>query len=164
MSTCKRYPLDPLLQQREERVDESARQLHERADEKRRAELTHERAERERLDHENETERLTYQEVRRVDKVGASSEDLRRLHAWRLAQAMQAEALQAREQAACEQRRKAQKLEDEARKSLADVRAEAKVIEKHRDRFIERERKAEQTRLEEEVEDTVYARWGRRHD
>lgn len=164
MSTHKRYPLEPLLEQREERVDERARHLAERANQKSRAEMTRANAERERHAHEHETRRIAKMEARRVDEGTASPEDLRRFHAWRLAQAIQAEALEARERAAREQEREAREQEAKARRELADARAQAKVIEKHRDRFAERERKAELARLEDEVEDTVNARWGRRQD
>ena len=158
----KRYPLDPLLHQREERVDERARELQERARERQRAERARAAAEREREEHAERTARLTQSEAERFEAGEADAGDLLQLHAWRIAQREQAQALEQREQAARKYQLQATDQVSQARQGLAEARAEAKVVEEHRRRFRQRERKDEERRLEQEVEDVVHAQHCRR--
>lgn len=162
MAPKKRYPLEPLLQKREEEVDVRARELRERMEAARQAELRRQRALRERQDHARWISVETQGEADRFDAGDAAAQDMMRLHAWRLAQACRAEELAQRESAARERVEKADRQEGEARAQLAQARAGAKVIEQHRDRFEAEERKAEERKAEGEVEDLVNARWSRR--
>jgi len=158
----KRYPLDPLLQKREEEVDVRARELRERMEAARQAEARRQQALRERQDHARWISVQTQEEADRFDAGDAAAQDMMRLHAWRLAQACRAEELAQREAAARERAGKAERQEGEARTQLAQARAGTKVIEQHRDRFEAEERRAEERRTESEVEDLVNARWSRR--
>lgn len=141
-----------------------ADELHQAADHTRRAEQTRLRAEREKEEHAVRTRRETEAEAERFDDGQAAAHDMMRLHAWRVVQAQRAESLAERERAAHERALEAQHQESQARQQLADARAQAKVIENHQQRFNDQERKAEERRLEEEIEDGVNARASRRRD
>lgn len=141
-----------------------ADELQQAADQTRRADQTRLRAEREKEEHAARTRRETEAEAERFDEGRAAAQDMMRLHAWRVVQAQHAEALAERERAAHERAREAQQQESQARQQLADARAQAKVIENHQQRFYVEERKAEERRLEEEIEDGVNARASRRRD
>ncbi len=164
MPLKKRYPLEVLLQQREEQVDVRAGELQLAADQTHRAEQTRLRAEHERKEHAARTRREAAAEAERFDEGQAAAQDMMRLHAWRVVQTQRAEALAEGERAAHERALEAQHQESQARQQLADARAQAKVIENHQQRFNDEERKAEERRLEEEIEDGVNARASRRRD
>lgn len=141
-----------------------ADELQQAAEQTRRAEQTRLRAEREKQEHAERTRRETRAEAERFDEGQAAAQDMMRLHAWRVVQAQRAAALAEREQAALTRALEAQKQESQARQQLADAQAQAKVIENHQQRFNDQERKAEDRRLEEEIEDGVNARASRRSD
>lgn len=162
VASKKSYPLNPLLQRREEEVDLRARELQEKADQTRRAQQRRSQAVRQRQDHESWIHVETQGEAERFDAGEAAAQDMMRLHAWRIVQAQRAQELADREQAARERAHQAERDEHEARDHLALARAGAKVIEQHREQFEAEERKAEERRLEGEMEDVVNARWSRR--
>ena len=158
MSSRKKYPLEPLLDQRAQRVDERARELLARREEATRAEQHRARAEQRRVEHQLDTVERSTSEVERFEVGEAVAADLMRLHAWHAVRQQEAEALQRQEQAARRDATEAERKEGAARAELAQARAEAKAVEHHRERFDAAERKAEQARWDEEAEDLVAAR------
>ena len=158
MATSKRYPLELLLRQREEAVDERVRVLLERVEAVREAEVVRGLAVRDRLEHEEISVRQKRVEVDRLVAGEAVVGDLGCLDAWRVVQAERALQLVRAEEEAVGRECRARQREDDARGALADARAGVRVMERHRDRFWMEERRAEELRVESEVEDVVNAR------
>jgi len=151
----KQYPLEPLLTQREDAVDEQTRVLHERTDAAAQAERTRQRVVQEREEHDERTALQTRGESDRFDAGHASARDFARLGAWRSVQAHIGASLEQRESMAAGQERCAKQRVVEAQAELARARVAAKVVEQHRERFLAEVRREEERIVETEVDELV---------
>jgi len=161
----KRYPLEPLLDQREREVDARVGVLRDSMVALSEAERARAVSTMEREDHEVSTSVETRGEADRCDAGGAVVEDLACLHTWLVGRAMEAAVLVQRERAAFGRERQAMQRTVEARSQLAEARAGAKMNDQQREKFLVEQRRVEERKQESEAEDLVnaqFAEWSRR--
>ncbi len=158
MTPKNHYPLEPLLQKREDEVDTCAREMSESAQNARQAEKQHAQAKTATQRHADRVKAQTVEETERFDLGESAALDMMHLHAWRLVQQRKTEQLEEQEKATEDRVIDAQKQVKQAQANLATARAHAKVIEKHKERFAAKKRKAEEQRLEDEIEDGFNSR------
>jgi hypothetical protein len=156
------YPLEPLLEQRQEVVDARASDLLQRLEAAKKADVRKQRATSERQRHAAMVAEQTRREVNRFERGELVALDLMRWQAWRLAQAHHAQELAQQETIASERAVEAERREREARAQLAVARADAKVVEVHKRRFEAERRRVEAHAAEMEAEDQVTACCARR--
>jgi len=149
----KKYPLESLVRHRDDRVQSGSRALGERTREAQAATERRETAERERSRHEEAVQRTEGDEARRLDRGDARASDLQQMTAWGVAQERIAQALDEHLGAAADTEEQARVEQSRARTALAEARAAADVIHRHREAFVRSADKAEQDAAEEESAD-----------
>jgi hypothetical protein len=148
-----KYPLDPLLRVRKDRVDEAARALAEAVRAREQASMRRAVAEDER-----DQEARRADEVRRAERAALAAgtlraEDLQRAASWEVGARAEAARLEARVDAARAGEAEAVRHESDARGELAAKQADVEVVEKDRARFAERARRAAEAREQEAAEE-----------
>lgn len=141
------------MRHRDDRVQSGSRALGERAREAQAAAQRREAAERERSLHEEAVQQTEGDEARRLDRGEARASDLQQMNAWGVAQEQIAQALDEHLGAAANAEEQARREQSRARDVLAEARAAADVIHRHRESFVRSADKAEQEAAEEESAD-----------
>lgn len=149
----KKYPLESLVRHRDDRVQSGSRALGERTREAQAATRRREAVERERSLHEGAVRQTEGDEARRLDRGEARASDLQQMNAWGVAQEQIAQALDERLGAASDAEEQARREQTRSRVALAEARAAADVIHRHREAFVRSADEAEQEAAEEESAD-----------
>jgi len=147
----RKYPLDPLVRLREQQVDDKTRGLSTAVTAREAAELERSQAELARRQAEQRAERLRDAERAALARGELRVGDLQRSQAWEIGVAAEQRRLAQQESGAAEKEKTARAKEDEARAELAASKADAEVVGKDKQRFVDRERRAQDARDEEAV-------------
>ena len=149
----KKYTLEPLVDVRRDKADAAKRELGDaiRARETKEAELQAVRLRT--LAHAGEVARTKDAERAALDQGALRAVDLLRQDAWQLHQERAAEELAHRERQSADAARGALADEDRARADTAEKLGELKVVERDRERFLEREKKVALAMEEEAAEE-----------
>ena len=140
----KRYPLDPLVRVRRDRVEASARSLASAIREREEAERVRLAAEAERARRAEEAKRVREVEASALDRGELSAADLQRQGAWEARTQWEDEQRARQVDAARERESSTRRGEGKAMAEVAKAEAGAKVVTEHRARWVkEGERKAE---------------------
>jgi len=145
----RKYPLDPLVRLREQQVDDKTRGLSAAVTAREAAELERLQAERDRRQAEQRAEQLRDAEQAALARGELRAGDLQRSQAWEIGVAIEQRQLLQQEAGAAEKEKGARGKEDEARAALAASKADAEVVSKDKQRFVDRGRRAQEARDEE---------------
>ena len=156
-----RYPLEFLLRQRQQLLDEQARQLARRQREKVAAGTQRERAEQTLAAHDQHTHDGLEHEQQRVEQGLASVAHLQAIHLWHQGRQQQAQQLGRQAQLAEQHERAAIDNEQAARGHLARAQAQAELVQRHQQRFDAEQQRAEQERQDDEAHDQATNRYVR---
>jgi hypothetical protein len=157
----RKYPLDPLLKLRQGQVDDATRELAKAVDARQIAERQRIEAERARARASEKARETRDDERGALERGELSAGDLSRAQAWELGVAMEQKRLGVEVAAAAQGEEKAREQEDGARTALASREADAEVVDKDRERFVERERAREIAKEEEQASEAHGAKRGR---
>lgn len=145
----RKYPLDPLVNLRERKVEEKTRALagavsaHQAAEQKRRA------AEAARASADDAAAKTRERERAALESGVLRAGDLHAGRAWEFGVAEERKRLTQQVTTAEQQERAAKEKEDQERAELAAREADAEIVEKDKSRFVEGERKRELAKEEE---------------
>jgi len=153
-----RYPLDALLQRRQDLEDGKTRALATRMRETGDAAQSRRRAEEVERSHQQEVEATVRHECDRTDGGAGQVQDLLTMQAWEIAQQARAAVLREETERAAREAQAAAERETLARGELASAKAEAEVVEQDRQRFVEAMKRQEQARADEDAEESHAAR------
>ncbi len=155
-----KYPLKPLLEQRERNVDDATAELGGAIRAREAADAARVRAERERLEEEERAQRVRREEADRLARGELRAADLAHAQAWEIAAHAQIEQLERAVSAARQGAEQARDAEQVARTELARKMADRDVVAKDETRFVDRLKKRALA-AEEEAAEEAY-RGGRR--
>lgn len=156
-----RYPLAPLIELREQQVDQRIRLVRDRAREAElRARQWHDAQIRQR-EHLEQIEQRLHEEQFRASACEQQAVHMQHLHAWHEVQREEQKQLQNSSNMAHHQAREAARHMQREQENLAHARAQVTVIEKHRDRFVQRLYLEQEQHAESECEDVFNARWSK---
>jgi hypothetical protein len=154
------YPLEALLDLREQKVEattaelaDAVRHRERAASERRSAEIAARRAAEDAAD-----KRVLEQEALLRGELKVA--DLARFSTWEVAVQAEQHGLAARVEQATEEERRAKDAEERSRSELAQRKADADVVDKDRSRYLDQMRKRIEAKEEEDAVDTVA--WRRR--
>ncbi len=143
------YPLEPLAQLRQRRVDEAAKGLAAAVAERERAEQARARAEQQRAMHEAAAHELRQDEADALGRGELRAADLARAGAWELGIAAQRQRHDEAVERAKGEEGRAHEGEREARERVAATRTDADLVDKDRAKWLGAERLREEAREEE---------------
>lgn len=154
----KKFPLDPLVRLRAHAVDESSEALREKHAQVAQAQQARARAEQREREHDASRRAVDSAEQARVKEGAARVEDLLLLAQYQAG--AEAIAGNLRQQSSSLQQRlqRAERDQSEAEQALADARAEQRVIDQEKSRFLATERGKRELAAEEEALEV----WGSR--
>lgn len=156
MARPPKYPLDPLLEHRERRVEAATAELGDAVRARETAEVAKAKAEAERRAEEAKAERTRAAEADLLAKGELRAVDLARAEAWEHAERSRLADLAAAEGRAASIVDAARGAEQDARAALAQKKADHDVVTKDEARFIEARKRAQEARDEEAAEEA----WG----
>ena len=156
MARPPKYPLEPLLEHRERRVDDATAELGDAVRAREAAEAAKARAEAARREEEERAARLRAAEAALLAQGELRAVDLARAQAWEHAEQRTIEELAGAERRATEHAGTARATEDEARIELAKKKADRDVVAKDEARFLDKQRRDREAREEEAAEEA----WG----
>ncbi len=154
----RRYPLEPLAQVRERKVEGAVRELaqavtaRERAEAERLAQQARERA------HAAKLAQVVAAEREALERGELHAADLARAHAWQLRTDAERAALQAAVDQARGAEQQSRGVEDAARGEVAARRADSDVVDKDRARWEAEGRKREEAKEEEAMNEAFRPR------
>ncbi len=156
--TVKKFPLDPLVRLRAHAVDERSESLRERHVHVQQAQLARARAEQNEREHDASRREIDAAEQTRVAEGGARVEDFLLLAHYQVG--AEAVAGNLRQQCMSVQQRlqRAEREQAEAEQALAEARAEQRLVDKEKGRFLATERSKRELAAEEEALEM----WGNR--
>jgi hypothetical protein len=147
----KKYPLDPLVRVRRERVDASVRDLATSIQAREAAERIRLEAEAERARRAEEAERSRASEAVALERGELTAADLQRLGAWEARTHWDDQARGEQVTAALGQEKLARDGEGRARSHVATAEGEAKVVTEHRGRWVADGERAAEAAAEEQA-------------
>lgn len=118
-------------------------------------------AQKEQREHLERIEQQMHEEQCRASACEQQAMHMQHLQAWHEAQREEQKQLQNNSNVAHHQAREAARHMQQAQENLAHARAQVKVIEKHRGRFIQQLYLQQERRAESECEDVFNARWSK---
>ena len=133
-----KYPLKPLLEHRERKVDDATTELGDAVRAREAADLARVRAESERRDAEERAARVRGEEAERLSRGELRVEDLARGQAWEIAASSHIGQLARNVETAAQKVDAAREEETDARAALARTMADRDVVAKDEARFEER--------------------------
>jgi hypothetical protein len=159
----RRYPLEPLGALRKQRVDDRTRQLSAQMERVDQARGAHAAARRTREREEAQLDRTARAERERLARGEARAGDLAREAIWARAEAGRVAGLRRSELAASEREQVERKREIDDRHALARADADARAVERHRERWqADRERGLERNEEDEALDRFNARRKGRK--
>lgn len=151
-----KYPLEPLLEHRERRVEDATAELGDAVRARESAEAAKARAEAERRAEEELAERTRAAETDLLARGELRAVDLARAQAWEHAEQARLRELAAAEGRASTVVDAARGAEQDARAALAQKKADRDVVAKDEARFVETRKREQEAREEEAAEEA----WG----
>lgn len=155
-----KYPLEPLLEHRERKVDEATVELGKAVRAREGAEDARLRAQHERLDAEDRAAKVRAEEAARLENGELRVADLANAQEWEHGVRQSLAELTRLEQQAGTRVETARKAEEGARAALAHEKADRDVVGRDRARFADKLRRAADAAEEENAEDAHRARRG----
>jgi hypothetical protein len=149
----KKYPLDPLVRLRQDKVDASTRELAASIQAREGAERARLAAEAERARLAEEARQARAKEERALGRGELSVADLQRQGAWEARTQWEDQARATEVAAATERETAAREGEGRARSRVSTAEAEAKVVTEHRGRWVAEGQRAADATAEEEAAD-----------
>ncbi len=147
--TARKYPLDPLVNLRERKVDEQARALAGAVAERHAAEKKRHEAEEARATADDAARKAREAERAALEAGALHAGDLQRAQAWELGVSQERKRLSDRVTTAEQGQKNAEEKEALAKIELASREADAEIVEKDKSRFALREQKRELAKEEE---------------
>jgi hypothetical protein len=151
-----KYPLEPLLEHRERRVEDATAELGDAVRAVEQAEIARARAEAERMAEEKRAERILAAESDLLAKGELRAVDLARAQAWEHGERARLAELAAAEGRAAGAVDAARGAEQDARAALAQKKADRDVVAKDEARFVDARKREHEAREEEAAEEA----WG----
>lgn len=151
-----KYPLEPLLEHRERRVEDATAELGDAVRARETAEAAKARAEAERQAEEERAARTRAAEANLLAKGELRAVDLARAQAWEHAERARLADLAAAEGRAASAVDAARGAEQDARATLAQKKADRDVVAKDEARFVDARKREQEAREEEAAEEA----WG----
>ena len=148
-----KYPLEPLLEHRERRVDDATAELGDAVRAREAAEEARKRAEAERRAEEERAAQILAAEADLLGKGELRAADLARAEAWKHAEDVRLRDLAAAEGRAASAVDAARGAEQDARAALAQKKADHDVVAKDEARFIDAKKRETEAREEEAAEE-----------
>lgn len=161
MARPPKYPLLPLLEHRDRRVDDATAELGDAVREREAAEQRKARAEAAEREAAERRAAIRREEAERLARGELRVADLARQEAWEVREKSEAAALSEATTSAASAAEQARGGEERARQGLADKKAERDVVAKDHDRFREQKKKVAE-KAEEEAAEEAFRRGGRR--
>lgn len=149
----KKYTLQPLVDVRREKADSAKRELSVKIRERESKEEELQSARQRTLEHASAVQDEKSKERAELEHGHLRAVDLFRQNAWEMEQERQAEALAYAEKRTAAELTEAHGAEEEARDVTATRLGELEAVERDRQRFVERERKAALAKEEEAAEE-----------
>lgn len=156
MARPPKYPLEPLLEHRERRVEDATAELGDAVRAREAAEAAKMRAEAARREEEERAAKLRAAEASLLAEGGLRVVDLARAQAWEHAEQRTIDELATAERRAAEHAGSARTAEEQARVELAQKKADRDVVAKDEARFVDKQRREREAREEEAAEEA----WG----
>jgi hypothetical protein len=151
-----KYPLEPLREHRERRVEDATAELGDAIRAREAAEAAKARAERERRAEEERAARTRETEAKLLAEGELRAVDLAHAQAWEHGERAKLDDLAAAEGRAASAVDAAWGAEQDARKALAQTKAEREVVAKDEARFVDRLQREREAREDEAAEEA----WG----
>lgn len=159
-----KYPLDPLLDVRGRGVDTAKAELGESVKARGRAEHERERAEERRREAEARAQQRRDAERAELERGALRAVDLARGDAWEVAASAEAQELEGEVARAADVVARARAQEAEALAALAQRKAEHAVVERDKEKFRARAKKAVEQKEDEAGDEAFASKWVRRDD
>lgn len=160
MARSSKYPLEPLLQHRERKVDDATAELGDAVRAREDAEEAKRRAERAKQEAEERAARVRAEEAERLERGELRAGDLAAAGQWEVGVRHAIADLARVEGQAGARAEEARTAEDEARAALAREKADRDVVAKDRARFTDKVRRVSEAAEEESAEEAHRGRRG----